>query len=507
MIFLVMIPLIISANMITYHSIIQKTEESWKKSLVLYKNRIERDLKYVSASLDEISASFLDGTLGFPRNELEMHFLSLRIITALNAKIASVPAADCYFFTSLERDLSLIRYSGRFQGDQKFNLEFFIKSKPHFSDVPDRNSWFIQFVGDIPYLFMVYTFDQFRTGAAVRLDSLILPVRSESTQGYFCFADEESALIPEYLPAGMGFVSVEDLRYTVPGSGGILRKNAYYLEAEPLHQTPLRLTGIWPKPLIQGPAALPLIWLFALGFFSLSIISISANFVYKEIKILKIASYEEQLEKQKKELQYLRMQIKPHFYLNAISTISSMSYQNRVKDIQKFIENLSAYLRYLLADYETNATIESEMHHAEDFIQLQRVRYPDGIFYMIDTDQGTENVKVPRLLIQTFIENIFKHAFEYGRMLSIFISAQWYDGGDRRYVRIRIDDNGEGFGEYLDLFNSGQPSPGKAGIFTIQRTLELQYGEKHLLRLDNLEAGGARVEILIPLTINEGGRR
>lgn len=66
-----------------------------------------------------------------------------------------------------------------------------------------------------------------------------------------------------------------------------------------------------------------------------------------EIKDLKIQSYEEQIEISRAEIKYLQMQIRPHFFLNAISTITSLTYQNKNEEIRRLIHRLSEHLRYM----------------------------------------------------------------------------------------------------------------------------------------------------------------
>ena len=48
------------------------------------------------------------------------------------------------------------------------------------------------------------------------------------------------------------------------------------------------------------------------------------NKMVDEIKHLKIAIYEDQLREQKVRLQYLQMQIRPHFLVNALNSVCSM---------------------------------------------------------------------------------------------------------------------------------------------------------------------------------------
>lgn len=60
----------------------------------------------------------------------------------------------------------------------------------------------------------------------------------------------------------------------------------------------------------------------------------SFNGMMAEIWKLKIESYEKKLKLQDVKLKYFQMQIKPHFFLNALSTIHSLTYQGKIEEIR-----------------------------------------------------------------------------------------------------------------------------------------------------------------------------
>ena len=63
----------------------------------------------------------------------------------------------------------------------------------------------------------------------------------------------------------------------------------------------------------------------------------------QEISALKIQNYEEALERKNAEVKYLQLQLHPHFYLNAITTISSLSMRGENEQIQSFIRAPVSY--------------------------------------------------------------------------------------------------------------------------------------------------------------------
>ena len=73
----------------------------------------------------------------------------------------------------------------------------------------------------------------------------------------------------------------------------------------------------------------------------------ATNQMVEEIVGLKIQTYEKRIELQDMELKSIKLQIKPHFFLNALTTISSLSSQKRFKEINQYITSLSKNIRYI----------------------------------------------------------------------------------------------------------------------------------------------------------------
>ena len=212
----------------------------------------------------------------------------------------------------------------------------------------------------------------------------------------------------------------------------------------------------------------------------------------KEIKTLKIDSYEEKIERQKAELKYLQMQIKPHFFLNVLTTISSLTYQGKSEEIRKLIHYLSRHLRYMFRGGLVLVPLSEEIDFVNNYINLQEIKFPNNIFYMIEIGPGTEECRLPQFIIQTFVENCFKHALSVGTMLSVLIKTEVINDGDETYVRIIIEDNGDGFPkEIIEAINNSQDvainDGEKVGITNIKKTLFLLYKKNNLLNISNCE--------------------
>lgn len=230
----------------------------------------------------------------------------------------------------------------------------------------------------------------------------------------------------------------------------------------------------------------------------------SFNSMVKEIKTLKISAYEEKIELQKAELKYLQMQIRPHFFLNALTTVHSLTYKDKNEDIRKFIDALSNHLRYMFKGGLNMVPIKEEVEYVKNYFYMQEIRFPNSLFYVFDVEPSVEQEPIPQFIIHTFVENSFKYAMTLEEPLSIFIKIVQYTLDEKAAVKIVIEDSGEGFPqEVLDRVNNSDDTKTadgyRIGISNIKRTLSLLYGKNNLLKISNVEALGGRVEIIIPI--------
>lgn len=265
------------------------------------------------------------------------------------------------------------------------------------------------------------------------------------------------------------------------------------------------------------------------------------NQMVLQIKDLKIHAYEEELARQQIMMEYMQVQIEPHFYLNALNIINTMAQVGDVELIGQLTSNLSQYLRYI-ARTKTNAvTIGEEMSHIDNYIKIMQIRFGETFEYLEEMDETVMRVEIPPLLIQTLIENSMKYAFDvYGNTkIRVHIcrgtqplAGCGADGGVSdcgesgvgsglpgsgesvagpsvaSRVSITVTDNGRGYPEeYIRRFNGAETWEGEQiGLWNAKMRLYYMYGEAASLTVTNLTQGGACTQIWIPLGQIDKGR-
>lgn len=232
-----------------------------------------------------------------------------------------------------------------------------------------------------------------------------------------------------------------------------------------------------------------------------------ANKLFKnlleQIKIFKIDIYERELEKQRIQLDYMKLQIKPHFFLNCLTNIYSMAQMQMFEEIQSMAISTSNYFRYIFQNGQDFVKLSDEIDHVRIYLEIQKHRYRDAFSYRFEQAEGMDNMKIPPLVLQTFIENSVKYAVSRVSEVHIHLAAERMLEADEELAVIRISDTGPGFAdEILKKLVSGQPldqSMGNhIGIMNTLERLELLYRHKAKVTFSNSENGGACVTIYLP---------
>ena len=239
----------------------------------------------------------------------------------------------------------------------------------------------------------------------------------------------------------------------------------------------------------------------------LDIVGSAFNSMANEVTQLKILNYENQLEKQRITLQYYQLQIRPHFLINTLNMISTLAQSRnheRILDLSMF---LAAYFRYLLHEKGTFVRLSEELQHAANYLDIQRLRYPDRLNVEMDVDETLHNIAVLPLMLQTFVENSILYAVSLDEVSTIRIRARLTADGR---VEILVTDTGPGFPEALiDQAGEGRIAGESKhiGISNIRERLALAYRGEAELTILNPPEGGALVLIVIPARDYDDVRR
>ena len=230
-----------------------------------------------------------------------------------------------------------------------------------------------------------------------------------------------------------------------------------------------------------------------------SVLNAAFNTMLDTIVELRISEYERQLCQKEAEIKYFQMQIKPHFFLNAIATIHSMSFDNRGEEIRAYIAALSDNIRYMFKAGLHTVPIAEELDHLEKYLEMQESLYPGCVFCYIDRPQELMEWQIPQMILHTFLENKYKHTVKVGNILSIYIAVKEIQRQGQKALEVTIEDDGEMFPENViqKKWEINDQNGHGVGLYNVARTMEIMYGMPDLLKFDNI-SGGTKITICFP---------
>ena len=198
-----------------------------------------------------------------------------------------------------------------------------------------------------------------------------------------------------------------------------------------------------------------------------------------------------QLEREnlRQQLEYLKYQISPHFFMNTLNNIHALVDIDPQK-AQNSIVVLSKMMRYLL--YESNQAmvpLSKEIDFINNYVALMRMRYTEKVHINVNIPGPITDVpqtsEVPPMLFITFIENAFKHGVSYQQDSDINIKMTVKDG----LYFCCTNTN----------FNTPKTEQGGVGLVNVRKRLDLIYHDSYQLQIDNTETH-YEVTLSVPLT-------
>ncbi len=185
------------------------------------------------------------------------------------------------------------------------------------------------------------------------------------------------------------------------------------------------------------------------------------------------------------QLEYLKYQINPHFFMNTLNNIHALVDIDAERAKETILE-LSKMMRFILYEGDKNGVpLSKEFDFIRHYVTLMRLRYTDKVSIRVDLPTEVPDKTVPPLMLISFIENAFKHGISYQHPSFIDIKTEVSDG--RLYFRCH---------------NSKADTPnqekGGVGLNNVKQRLKLLYDNNFTLNIqDNPDT--YLVELTIPL--------
>ena len=186
------------------------------------------------------------------------------------------------------------------------------------------------------------------------------------------------------------------------------------------------------------------------------------------------------------QLASIESRVQPHFLFNTLNSIAALVH-NDPAGAERMTGQLASLLRSALDSSATPlVTLEEELRVVRAYLDIERVRFGDRLRYSVELGDGTAQKLVPRMALQTLVENSVKFAvFPRRDGASIVVRASASDGR----VRVTVEDDGPGF--------DPATHPAGHGLDLLAGRLAMLFGDRASLGVAS-RPGSTRVTIDVP---------
>lgn len=236
----------------------------------------------------------------------------------------------------------------------------------------------------------------------------------------------------------------------------------------------------------------------------------SFNDMVAHIERLIRQNYLAEINEKTSRLTALEAQINPHFLYNTLQAISTEALVNDQPQIHEMITSLASNLRYSIKSGDL-VSLKSEMDYTRNYIMLQKVRLEDRLNVKIELDAQTERLLIPKISIQTLVENSILHGMgPDSDSIFIEIRAALPETESGRLLEVTVADDGCGIDpeqldrmqqEFRDYLKPG--TAGKIGLANLYSRLQLLYQGQARLLIQSEPGTGTRITMQIPVPRRE----
>lgn len=209
---------------------------------------------------------------------------------------------------------------------------------------------------------------------------------------------------------------------------------------------------------------------------------------------------EMEADKRQLEIQTLNHQINPHFFYNTLDSIKWRAESANEQHIASMVTKLANLLRFSLNSGEEWTTVEREIEHARNYLDIELLRSNRSFQVFFQVDPNITKYKMIKLILQPIMENAVKHGINKlpeGKGKIRLVAKQRDD--ELLFV---IEDNGPGL-QSSTTINLGQPvdrgTQAGIGLRNVNKRLQLHFGPKYGIEINREHLTGFRVTVRHPV--------
>lgn len=219
-------------------------------------------------------------------------------------------------------------------------------------------------------------------------------------------------------------------------------------------------------------------------------ISVAFNELIDRVNFLLEENINKEHQKRLIELDFLQAQINPHFIYNTLSSIRFYVEMGKNKEAEEMLYHFSKLLRRVLSRSDEFVLLRDEILHIEDYIALQKMRYPNTFEVEYLLEENALDAHIPSFILQPIIENAIFYGLEDSKQIVIKIESKIVEGN----LFVTISDNGRGMSKKkINEILNKEIKTNKVGIRNVHERIRLLYGESYGLAIEKNELGGSSI--------------
>lgn len=476
-IFLIIVILILPFNLVSVFTANQSVKTAKNQIIVsmesisnLYIQQLDNRINATNYFLYELEERDVDFIRVLAQEEKDADYFrsSTNLVKKLTTNINTTGSADVYFCYKEDFSDFYITMSSEMTGETKENVKNWLLE----SDWEAYAKWTYVSVAGAQWLLRACNYGTFHYGAMISLDNLGRTI------------EEAASLSGMELVFGAG--KLEEEKH----SGKLLVETVSGKSEMIMYMTVPESESYKTLSFLQMVSLILIFFYIMLIPVLIGIINVV---LLVPLKKLIAENYEI-------ELQNLHLQIHPHFLMNIFNLLFSLAQIEDYSSIQKLALYLSNYFRHIFQNEDGRVAFEQEYQLIQDYVEISGIRYPESCEMTYEIDPETLHVRIPSLLIHNFVENVFKHVIQCGKVTHVKLRTSC----EKEDVLFIISDDGGGMEpEMVENVNNGifkrdKKDRNHVGLKNSYQRIKSMYGKQGSLFIESKIGEGTCFTIRIP---------
>ncbi len=203
---------------------------------------------------------------------------------------------------------------------------------------------------------------------------------------------------------------------------------------------------------------------------------------------------------EKSRLEYLHMQINPHFLFNTFNSISALAQYENAFQTQAMVDSLACLLRYHLSTADHTIPLRDEVQIIGSYLYIQETRFGKRITHEITIPEELLDQSIPAMILQPLVENAVIHGLEpLSEGGTVKIEAKRTD----HHLLLSVSDDGQGMtssqlSELKQKIADAPLAKSGIGLTNVSKRLQLLYGSK-VMTISSEIGVGTCIQIELPI--------